>query len=85
MPMIITIVAILVVLALIVVSFNIAKRLSLTCSECGSKKTGKTGNKRDINRSRRALIAGPVPAFDFEYECLNCGNKFWSTIENVFP
>lgn len=78
------IVAILIVLALIAVSYNIAKRLSLTCSECGSKKAGKTGNKRNIDRAGRALIAGPLPAYDIEYICIKCGNKFWSTIEGIF-
>lgn len=62
----------------------IAKRRTLTCSECGSRKTQKTGNKRDIERSRRALIATPAPAYDYEYECLDCGCKFWSTIESIW-
>lgn len=83
--MTITIVSVLIVLALIIVSFNIAKRRALTCPECGSKKTKQTGNKRDIDRTRRALVSSPLPAYDYEYECLNCGNKFWSTIESIFP
>lgn len=82
--MTVTIVAISVVLALILISFNIAKRRALTCSECGSKKTRKTGNKREVDRAGKALIAGPMPAYDFEYVCLKCGNKFWSTIEGIF-
>jgi DNA-directed RNA polymerase subunit RPC12/RpoP len=83
--MTLSIVSILAVLALIIVSFMIAKRRSLTCSECGSRKTRKTGNERDIERARRALIAGPLPYCDYEYECLECGSKFWSTIESIYP
>jgi len=61
----------------------IAKRRELTCSKCGSKNTKKTGNKREIDRSRRGLIAAPVPDCDHEYECLDCEYRFWSTIEGI--
>jgi hypothetical protein len=39
--------------------------------------------KKDIDRSGRGLIAAPVPDYDYEYECLDCGHRFWSTIEGI--
>ena len=82
--MTITIISIILVILLIIGTFIYAKRRELTCSKCGSQKIKKTGNKKDVARSKRAIIAGPVPYYEHEYECLNCNHHFWSTIESIW-
>jgi hypothetical protein len=69
---------------LIGVTYFLARRRELTCPKCKSKRRKKTGNKRVVDRKRRALIAGPLPYHDYEYNCEKCGNLFWSPIESMW-
>lgn len=71
-------------IALIGISFYIAKRQALKCPDCASQHTSKTGKKKEIERNRRALIATPIPDYDYEYRCQSCGKLFWSTIEGIY-
>ena len=73
-----------IVVLIIIGSYLLAKRRALTCPECGNKECKKTGKKKKIERSRRALITGPIPFYDYEYECKKCHNIFWSTIESIY-
>jgi hypothetical protein len=61
-----------------------AKKKALTCPKCGNKGCKKTGQRKKIERSRRALIASPIPFHDYEYCCDKCKHLFWSTIENIY-
>lgn len=76
-------IALIVIVLLIAITFYLARRQALTCPECKNKKCKKTGNRKVIERERRALIAGPFPNYDYEYECKNCAHKFWSSIESI--
>ncbi len=78
-----TLLIILAVVFLIVVPYKIAKKQILKCSECGAKNIRRTGKKRHLERRRRALIAGGLPYYEYEYECPLCAHKFWSTIESM--
>ena len=78
-----TAIAFLVLALLIGITFYLARRRELTCPECRSRKSKKTGERKVVERKRRALIAGPFPYYDYEYECKNCGHKFWSPIESM--
>ena len=78
--MTITVILIIVIIILIIGPF-IYQRRELTCSKCGSRKTKKTGNKKELPRSNRAILAEHVTYYKYEYECLKCSHRFWSTIE----
>ena len=74
-----------IILALLIgVSYYAARRRELTCPECKKMNCKKTGNRKVIERKRRALIAGPLPHYDYEYECKRCGHLFWSPIESLW-
>ena len=77
-------IALLGVFILVVIAYSIAKRKELVCPNCHSKNKAKTGNRKDIDRSKW-LIKYPIPDFNIEYECLDCGSKYWSTIERIYP
>lgn len=84
MSELITILSIFFVLALIVFTYVIAKKKALTCPVCGNKDCRKTGKKKDIERTKKALIAGPFPIYEYEYKCSKCNHIFWSSIEGIF-
>ena len=72
------------IVALVAVSFYFARRHELTCKRCNSREIKRTGNTREIQRSKRALIASPLPSKEFEYKCEDCGDTFWSSIEGFY-
>jgi DNA-directed RNA polymerase subunit RPC12/RpoP len=82
--MIWTIIIFTAIFLVIVISFRIARKRELRCPKCNSNRTEKSGKRREIERSRRALIAGPQPYHDYEYICKDCGHTFWSTIESIW-
>ena len=41
----------------------------------------KTGNKKEVPKSKRAILEVHGPYYEYEYECLKCGHRFWSRIE----
>ena len=67
---------------LCLIPYSIAKKLMLKCNACSSRTVRKTGNKRKLERSRMAAVAFVIP-IEYEYECLSCRNKFWTTIESI--
>ena len=78
--MTITVISLIVVIILIIGPF-IYRRRELTCSKCGLRKTKKTGNKKEAPKSRRAILEVHGPYYEYEYECLKCGHRFWSRLE----
>jgi uncharacterized protein with PIN domain len=72
------------VVALIIVSYILSKRKALTCPKCKNKICRKTGEKRNIPRAKRALIAGPFPVYEYQYQCIKCNHIFWSSIESIY-
>ncbi len=80
----ITILSIILVLALIILTYVLAKKKALKCPNCGNKDCKKTGKKKDIERTKRALISGPFPMYEYEYKCSKCHHLFWSSIESIY-
>jgi len=84
MSELITILSIFFVLTLITLTYVLAKKKALTCPVCGNKDCKKTGQKKDIERTKRAFIAGPFPICEYEYECSKCNHIFWTSIESIY-
>lgn len=74
-------VIILIVVIILIIGPLIYLRRELTCSKCGSRKIKKTGNKKELPRSKRAILEVYGPYYEYEYECLKCSHRIWSKIK----
>uniref|UniRef100_UPI0032169762 hypothetical protein n=1 Tax=uncultured Draconibacterium sp. TaxID=1573823 RepID=UPI0032169762 len=72
-----------IVVGLIILAYFLARKSALVCPNCKCKEYEKTGNKRELERNKRPLIAGPVPEYELEYKCKKCKQTYWSAIEKV--
>lgn len=71
----------LVVVILISVTAKIAKKRELKCKKCGSEDVVRTGNRREIDRTRKPFFG---PGSEYEYKCKKCKNVYWTSVESVF-
>ena len=57
------------VIALIFLSYFLAKRRALKCENCGSKNVIKTGNQKEIDKKNYYFSISPMPTKEYEYQC----------------
>jgi hypothetical protein len=68
---------------IIAFTFYFAKKKELKCRDCGSDQIIRTGNRREIPRSKKPIIGVGLP-YEYEYQCKKCGSLFWSPIESFY-
>ena len=70
----------LIVIALLVLTYLMIRRKSLTCPYCKSHKRIRTGNRKKIDLPNSPTPFIKLYKYNIEYQCHECGKKFWGMI-----
>jgi len=73
-------IALLIVIALMVFAYWLVRRKSLTCPHCKSHKRIRTGNRKRVELQKGSIPYIQLYKYNVEYQCRECGMKFWSMI-----